>query len=91
MNLVRPHWFYTYILKSEKDGGFYTGTTTDIHRRLNEHNSGMNISTENRLPFKLIYFEACLNKNDTYRRERYLKTGMGKRYLKNRLKGGLTG
>lgn len=42
-------------------------------------------------PLELIYFEACLNKADAYRREKYLKSGMGKRYLKNRLKGGLTG
>ena len=41
--------------------------------------------------YKLIYAECCLNKDDAYRRERYLKTTMGKRYLRNRQKGGLTG
>jgi len=42
-------------------------------------------------PVNLVYFEACLDKDDAYRRERYLKSGMGKRYLRNRLKKGLTG
>ncbi|MDP8265155.1 MAG: hypothetical protein P9M12_06750 [Candidatus Aceula lacicola] len=46
---------------------------------------------ESRLPVKLVYFEGCLNKEDAYNRERYLKTGMGKRYFKNRIKRGLTG
>ena len=91
MNPVRPCWFYTYVLKSHKDGKFYTGPTSNLKKRLKEHNSGLVSSTKYRSPFELIYFEACLNKDDAYRRERYLKTGVGKRYIKNRLKGGLTG
>jgi putative endonuclease len=74
-----------------KDGKFYTGTTSNLKKRLKEHNSGLVSSTKYRSPFELIYLEACLNKDDAYRRERYLKTGVGKRYIKNRLKGGLTG
>jgi putative endonuclease len=91
MNPVRPYWFYTYVLKSHKDGEFYTGTTSNLKKRLKEHNSGLVSSTQYRSPFELIYFEACLNKDDAYMRERYLKTGVGKRYIKNRLKGGLMG
>ena len=91
MNPVRPGYFYTYVLRSEKTGIFYTGTTNNLKRRLEQHNSGNVYYTRNKLPMRLVYFEACLNKDDAYRRERYLKTGMGKRYLKNRLKGGLTG
>jgi len=90
MNPVRP-WHYTYVLKSEKTGQSYTGATNNLENRLLEHNSGKVFSTKNKGPFELIYFEACLNKNDAFRREKYLKTGMGKRYIKNRLKGGLTG
>ncbi|PKL48963.1 MAG: excinuclease ABC subunit C [Planctomycetes bacterium HGW-Planctomycetes-1] len=90
MNPVRPRWFYTYYLKCVKDETFYTGCTNDLRKRLKEHNQGKVFYTKHRLPVELIYFEACLNKSDDYRRERYLKTGMGKRYLKNRLKG-LTG
>lgn len=91
MNPVRPHWFYNYVLKCEKTGTFYTGTTNDLKRRLEQHRKGQVYYTKNKLPLQLIYFEACLNKDDAYRRERYLKTGMGKRYLKNRIRGGLTG
>ena len=48
-------------------------------------------STEDRRPFKLIYYEACLDENDAIRREKYLKTYHGKMYLKRRLKSYLTG
>ncbi len=85
MNPVRPPWFYTYVLKSNKDGNIYTGCTNNLKQRLEQHNSGLVHSTKHRRPLELIYFEACLDKNDAYRRERYLKTGMGKRYLRNRL------
>jgi putative endonuclease len=78
--------YYTYVIQSEKDGRFYTGFTKDLRHRLNEHNSGKVTSTKNRGPFSLIYYEACLNEQDATAREKYLKTGMGKRYLKNRLK-----
>ena len=77
---------YTYVIRSRKDSKFYTGTTGDLRKRFIEHNEGRVTSTKNRGPFELIYYEGCLNKEDAFARERYLKTGMGKRYLKNRLK-----
>lgn len=91
MNPVRPTWFYTYVLKCERTKTFYTGTTDNLEKRLKQHDKGKVFYTKSRLPVKLVYFEGCLSKDNAYRRERYLKTGMGKRYLKNRLKGGLTG
>jgi putative endonuclease len=72
-------------------GHFYTGTTKNLNQRLKQHNNGLVYSSKKMRPLQLIYFEACLNKDDAYRRERYLKSGMGKRYLRNRLRGGLTG
>ena len=78
--------YYTYVIHSEKDGRFYTGFTRDLRNRLEEHNMGRVASTKNRGPFVLIYYEACLNEQDATAREKYLKSGMGKRYLKNRLK-----
>ncbi len=81
--------YYTYVLKSEKDRRFYTGVTNDLRKRLSEHNKGIVKSTKYRMPLRLIYYEACINKEDAYRRERYLKTGKGKRYLHNRLKEGM--
>ena len=78
--------YYVYVLLSESDGKFYTGSTGNLKERVEEHNRGYARSTKNRRPFKLIYYEACLNKEDALQREKYLKSGMGKKYLKNRLK-----
>ncbi|NQS90455.1 GIY-YIG nuclease family protein [Patescibacteria group bacterium] len=67
MNPVR-HWFYAYVLKSEKNGNLYTGTTSDLKERLKQHSRGLVSSTKHRRPLKLIYFEACLNEDDAYHR-----------------------
>ena len=77
---------YTYILQSKKNKRWYTGCTNDLRKRFKEHNDNLVFSTKGRGPFKLIYYEAYLSKDDAFARERYLKSGMGKRYLKNRLK-----
>lgn len=84
-------FFFTYVLLSKKDGMFYTGYTQDLHIRLSQHNAGDVPSTSHRGPMKLIYFEACRSKVDALNRERYLKTGMGKRYIRNRLKNYVLG
>lgn len=78
--------YYIYVLQSEKDGNLYTGYTPDLRKRILRHNNGVVQSTKYRIPFKLLYYEACVDMKDARARERYLKTGMGKRYLKNRLK-----
>lgn len=78
--------WYVYILKSEKNHRWYTGFTDDLRKRILNHNSGKNKSAKYGVPWKLIYYEACLNQKDARTREKYLKSGMGKRYLKNRLK-----
>ena len=79
-------FYYTYVIQSIKDGNFYTGFTSDLRKRLQEHNKGNNISTKWRVPFMLIYYEACLDIEDAKRREKYLKSGIGKKYIKMRLK-----
>lgn len=78
-------FYYLYILQSLKDGKFYTGITRDLRKRVKEHNSGKNISTKHRRPFRLIYYEAYFLRSDAEARERYLKTSMGKRVLKKQL------
>lgn len=78
--------YYTYVLRSKKDSKWYTGYSDDLRKRFSEHNSGKIFSTKSRGPFELIYYEACLSEEDAKHRERYLKSGMGKRYLKNILK-----
>jgi len=83
--------YYTYVLKSEKDGLFYTGFTKDLKLRLKQHEKGEVESTKDRKPLKLIYYEACLEQADALKREKYLKSYHGKMFLKNRLKSYLTG
>lgn len=83
--------YYVYVLKSDKDGNLYVGYTKDLRNRFEEHNSGKSTSTRDRIPLRIIYYEACENKYDARHREKYLKTSWGKRYIKNRLKNYLTG
>jgi putative endonuclease len=87
MNPVRDNsFYYVYVLRSKKNNLWYTGFTVDLRKRFKEHN-GDNIGwTKNHGPFELIYYEASRNVTDARSREKYLKSGMGKRYLKNRLK-----
>ena len=80
------NFYYVYVLSSQAEKYWYTGYTNNLKRRVNEHNSGNTQSTRYRGPFTLIYYEACLNEDDARAREKYLKSGMGKRYLKNRMK-----
>ena len=77
--------FFVYVLESLKDREKYIGYTTNLKRRIEEHNQGKSFSTKFRLPFKLIYFEASLSSEDAKRRERYLKTTQGRRFLGLRL------
>lgn len=78
--------FYVYILQSFKDNRLYAGFTNNIEKRTREHNLGKVFSTKYRRPLKLIYVEICLDKEDAKQREKYFKTGVGKRFIKNRLK-----
>ena len=78
--------FYTYFLHSVKYNEFYVGYTSDLRKRLREHNHGSNLSTQRYMPWKIIYYEACLDKQDAERREIYLKTTQGGRLLKRRLR-----
>ena len=75
---------YTYVLRCA-DGLIYTGSTSDLNKRMREHESGTCQTTACRRPVKLIYFEACLDANAARQRELQLKTGYGRAYLKRRL------
>jgi len=81
--------YYTYVLLSKKDGKFYIGFTTDLDKRLKEHENGKVQSTKGRRPFLLVYYEACNNQNDAIHREKYFKSGFGRRFLNNRLENDL--
>ena len=64
---------YVYLIKSLKHGQIYTGFTSDLRRRFDEHNSGLSKYTSSGIPWKLIYYEAYLSKEEALRRERSLK------------------
>ncbi|OGM14321.1 hypothetical protein A3A76_00010 [Candidatus Woesebacteria bacterium RIFCSPLOWO2_01_FULL_39_23] len=78
-------WWYNYLLKSKKDSSWYIGCTNNLKNREKMHNLGKVKSTRNSKPWELIYYEACKNKINAFRRERYLKSGYGRRFLKKRL------
>ena len=76
---------YIYILKSIKDGKYYTGFSSDLKSRIKDHRLGHVQSTKNRRPLELIYYEAYKEKSQALRREKFLKTTKGKLQLKKQL------
>ena len=78
--------FYVYVLQSDSDDGLYIGFSTDLRRRLAEHKEGKAFATSYRGPWRLIYYEAYLEEADALGRERYLKSGGGRRFLRNQLR-----
>lgn len=78
-------FYCVYVLLSLKDYRFYTGYTTNLKQRVEDHNLGKNVSTKNRRPLRLIYFEGYLDKVDAKKREIFLKSGSGKKYIKKQL------
>ncbi len=77
--MVAPHlhthlfMYYLYILKSEKDHKLYFGCTSDLKKRIKQHNDGRSQATRARRPFRLVYYEAYLSLEDARRREARLK------------------
>lgn len=79
-------FYYVYLLQSIKNQSLYIGYTTDLRKRLEKHNRGLNVSTKAYRPWQFIHCEAYRNKDDAKRREKYLKTSQGSRLLKRMLK-----
>ena len=81
--------FYVYILYSLKDLGFYIGFTNNIKRRLTDHAKGIVTSTKSRTPLRLIHYEYFINEGDAKAREKFLKSGHGRRQFKEILRNTL--
>ena len=77
---------YVYVLQSAKDGGLYTGYTSNLRARFATHNAGKARSTRERRPLRLIYYEAYLSVEDAKARELFLKSGSGKRFIRKQLR-----
>jgi putative endonuclease len=76
--------FYTYVLKCA-DGNLYIGSTIDLRKRVAQHSAGRVPATAHRLPAVLEYYEACHSESRARIREKQLKTGFGRAYLKRRI------
>ncbi|MCX6764306.1 MAG: GIY-YIG nuclease family protein [Candidatus Nealsonbacteria bacterium] len=77
--------FYTYLLESNIDKSWYIGYTKDLRERFLSHNKGENIATKNKKPWRLIYYEAYINIIDAKKREKFLKSGSGRKFLKRQI------
>ena len=75
--------YYVYAIKSLVKNYIYVGMTNDIERRVLEHNSGKNKSTKAYKPFILIHKEQFETRIEARKREKYLKSGIGKEFLKS--------
>ena len=82
---------FVYVIRSEVDGRFYVGMTGDLERRLKEHNSGKTRSTKGYRPWKLIFTEEYETSIEARAREKYLKSGVGKEFIKERWTRSTTG
>jgi predicted GIY-YIG superfamily endonuclease len=77
--------FYTYIIQSQKDKTFYIGSTSDLKRRIDEHNKGKATYSSIKAPFKLIWYGAFENKTKSQEFEKYLKSSSGFAFRNKRL------
>ena len=82
--------FYVYILQSQFSHVLYIGKTTDLKKRVKEHNSGQSTYTKKNMPWDIIYYEAHINRDDMNQREKYLKTTQGHQAIKQMLKSHFT-
>ena len=76
-------YFYIYVLRSVDFKRNYVGFTRNVDRRLKEHNSGKTKSTKPYRPWKLLFIETFISKSEALEREKYLKSGQGRDYIKN--------
>jgi len=74
--------FFIYVLKSSKDNNLYIGFTNNLDRRIKQHNFGKVKSTKHRAPFILFYKEEFQTKEEAVKREKHLKSGSGREFLK---------
>jgi putative endonuclease len=77
--------WYVYILRSKADGKYYVGSTDDLRRRLQEHESGQSQSTKSRRPLELEAYIAVREGSTARALEKYLKTGSGIATLRKRI------
>jgi len=83
--------FYVYLLECQQDKSWYIGYTSDLKRRISDHQNGYGCRTTYlKNNWKLIYYEAYIEKRDAIGREKFLKSGSGRKYLNKQLRNYLT-
>ena len=75
--------YYVYVIQSKLDGRLYKGYTKRLQERIKEHNDGKTKSTKGYRPWRLVYTEEFDNLTDALKREKFLKTGIGREFLKH--------
>ena len=78
--------YYVYVLRSLKDRSSYIGSTSDLRKRIKQHNSGKSRYTNQHKPYELVCYIALPLGSDAERFEEYLKSGYGRRTLKKMLR-----
>lgn len=73
--------YLVYILKSQKNGSFYKGITTDLDSRLKQHNKGLTSGNKQMRPFDIVFVQVCDNVLDARALEKYLKSGTGREII----------
>ena len=74
--------FIVYAIQSQIDSRIYVGFTSDLEKRIKEHNSGKTKSTKGYRPWNIVFTEECTNRIEARNKEKYYKTGIGRERLK---------
>ncbi|MCD6412835.1 MAG: GIY-YIG nuclease family protein [Elusimicrobia bacterium] len=77
---------FVYILQSEKDNGYYIGSTHHLTRRIERHSQGRVNATKSRRPLKLVYFEKCPSYSVAMKKEKFVKKQKSRKYIENLIK-----
>ncbi|NQT74941.1 MAG: GIY-YIG nuclease family protein [Candidatus Omnitrophica bacterium] len=79
--------FYVYVLKSKKNDKLYTGHTEDLERRIMEHNTKNDRTKFSCVngPWELVFFETFGTRSEAMKYERFLKSGTGREYIKEKM------
>lgn len=75
-----------YVIRSLKDGRLYVGMSENVASRLKQHNKGLTTSTRSYKPWELVYIEELEDRSAARKREKFLKGGYGKEYIKKWLR-----
>jgi len=79
----RTEMFHVYVLRSLRDDGLYIGLTSNLQRRLAQHNAGQVRATRNRRPFELLFSETLPSRQAARSQEKYYKSGFGREFLRS--------